>query len=574
MTYAMRANQYCRDVLQGSINVNKYVKLACKRHLDNVEQSMDDPRYPYYFDEDLANIRCAFSEELKHVKDRWAGQKIKLSPHQVFFQAAVWGWVRKVDRVRRFTTALLEVPRKNGKSTDAATTGLYMLVNDGVYSAEVYSGATTEKQALEVFRPAWQMVYNSPALRNSYRLELAGTQKNPTSIYRPEDMSRFEPLIGSPGDGASPSCAIIDEYHEHRSSDQYNTMSTGMGARTQPLILIITTAGTDTSTPCYDLHLQAIKMLEGVLDNDALFALIFGIDPDDDYKDFNVWIKANPNYGISLNEEYLRQRYVETLQDAAKENINKCKHLNVWTNAGIAWMNMAKWEACYKKDLRLEMFKGQASYAALDLANKIDICALILLFPVAATEYAVFGKYYLPEEVLELAGKEHYWKWYKEGRLTITPGASTDYAYIEEDIRNIHKEYPIIELAYDPREATYLIHNLMPYIGTHWVNGQDQSRCVEINQSPANISEPMKELEAIIYDQRLQHTGDPILTWMVGNVIKRQGRGTGTVKCYYPSKERESAKIDGAVALIMAIGRAMAGQGEASIYESRDPLLL
>jgi phage terminase large subunit-like protein len=580
VTYSETALKYCKDVLSGKILAGNLVKLACQRHLNDLDRSKGKD-YPYKFDKEKANKRCAFSEKLPHVKGKWTGSRLKLQPHQVFIQCVLWGWVKKKDNARRFSRAYIEVPRKNGKSTDAATTGLYMLAADGEKGAEVYSGATSEKQALEVFRPAWQMANANEAFRDHFGISLSGNPKNPTSIYRLSDMSRFEPLIGKPGDGASPHCAIIDEYHEHKTSDQYDTMDTGMGAREQPLIFVITTAGTDTSSPCYDMHLRAIKVLEGTIEDDSFFAVIYGIDLEDDIKDFAVWKKANPNYGVSIMEDYLYRKYTETLTDASKQNINLCKHLNKWMNAGVAWMNMTKWEACCDMSLKLEDLRGQPCYAAFDLADKIDISALILLFERGRiratmkivndetgeeadeereiTQYAVFGRYYLPEETVQLPGNDHYVKWAKEGHIIETPGAMTDYFYIENDLKKINKDHPIIELAFDPSGATYLVNNLMDLLG--------QERCIEMNQGPQLMSEPMKELEGLVYAKALLHNGDPVLTWMMGNVVKKQGRNSGPVKYYYPTKAKREYKIDGPVALIMALSRAMLKVDSRSVYD-------
>lgn len=580
MSYSEVAKKYCEDIKSGVIPSGNYVKLACIRHLNDLEKSKDEA-YPYRYEEKLAHKRCAFSEKFPHVKGKWTGKKLKLEPHQVFIQCCIWGWVKKKNGKRRFSTAYIEEPRKNGKSFDAATAGLYMLAADGESGAEIYSGASTEKQALEVFRPAWLMAHKSEDFREHYGISLSGTPKNPTSIYQLSDMSRFEPVVGNPGDGASPHCAIIDEYHEHRTSDQVDTMETGMGSREQPLLFVITTAGTDTSSPCYDLHLRAIKVLEGTIEDDAMFAIIYGIDPEDDYKDFEVWKKANPNYGISIEPDYLYRKYTETMTNASKQNINLCKHLNVWTNAGVAWMNMAKWAACANKSLNIEDFKGRPCYAAIDLATKTDLCALRLLFEgeertvtrkifnaetdedeekeVTVCDFIVFGRYYLPEETVKLAGNDHFDKWVKEKWITQTPGARTDFFYIENDLKKINKVHPITVLSFDQREATYLINNVMQWLGP--------DRCLEINQSPALMSEPMKELEAQIYDKTLQHNDDPVMNWMMGNVIKKQGRGGGPIKTYYPTKASDKDKIDGPVCDIMNVARAMLKQGPVvSVY--------
>ena len=417
--YSEIAHQYCTDILSGKIPACNYVKLSCKRHLDDLKKSKS-PDYPYYFSEELANKRCRFSELLTHVKGKWRKQKIVLEPFQIFIQCCIWGWVKKKNDKRRFNLAYIEEPRKNAKSTDAATSGLYMLLADGEQGAECYSGATTERQALEVFRTAWQMVYDNPGLQKHFGVSLSGTPKNPTSIYRLEGMSRFELIVGLPGDGASPHLGIVDEYHEHRTSDQLDTLETGMGAREQPLALVITTAGVDTSSPCYDLHLRVIKILEGTIIDENTFAIVFTIDKDDKWSDFSNWAKANPNYKVSIEEDYLKRKFNETLNNVSKQNINLTKHLNIWQNAGQAWMNMTKWSACYEPTLSLSNFKSQPCYIGLDLASKIDICALVMLFTgnqrkvarlvfnpitnedeeqeVTQSDLIMFAKYYLPEE--------------------------------------------------------------------------------------------------------------------------------------------------------------------------------
>lgn len=576
--YSAIALKYCNDILSGEIPSCRNVILACQRHIDDLKKS-ESSSYPYFYDPKSANKRCQFSEKMVHVKGKWAGQKIELQPHQIFFECATWGWLKKKNNKRRFNVAFLLIPRKNGKSIIAGISGLYGLVADKEQGSEIYSGANTEKQALEVFRPAWMMTKNNENFKEHFNLSLSGTPKNPTSIYRLSDMSRFELVVGAPGDGASPHYAIVDEYHEARTSILYDTFSTGMGAREQPLLLVVTTAGTDTSTPCYDLYLRAVKILEGTIEDDSFFALMYGIDKDDKWDDFENWKKANPNYCVSIEEDYLKRKFTETLTDVSKQNINLTKHLNVWTNAGSAWMNMTKWAACYEPTLSLSNFKSQPCYIGLDLASKIDICALVMLFTgnqrrvvrlvfnpltnedeeqeVTQSDLIMFAKYYLPEETVSLSGNDHYVKWVKEGWITVTPGAQTDFLYIENDLKRINSEHPIIELAYDPREANYLIQNVSDWLGTQFVDGKEVSRCVEISQGPALMSEPMKEVEARIYSRSLLHSNDPVFTWMMGNVVLKQGRNSGPVKYYYPTKEKNEFKIDGPVSLIMATSRAM-----------------
>lgn len=258
-------NRYARDVVAGKVPANKWVKLACQRHLDDLarQKSRD---FDYRFDPAAAERACRFIELMPHTKGAWArrGERLVMSPWQVFLTISIFGWLQKVDGFRRFRRALLLVPRKNGKSAWAAAVGNYMLTADGEAGAEVYSGATTEKQAWEVFRPARLMAQKTPEFREHY-----GVQVNAKSIFMLANESRFEPLIGKPGDGASPHLAIVDEYHEHDTDDLLATMETGMGARDQPLVLVITTAGSDISGPCYSMVLDARRMLDGIIEDDT-----------------------------------------------------------------------------------------------------------------------------------------------------------------------------------------------------------------------------------------------------------------------------------------------------------------
>lgn len=567
-SYTPRALRYATKVIDGRIPACDLVRKACQRHIRDLEKSKR-ARYPFKFSKEKADRVCEFAERMIHIKGKWAERTddpesiyIRLEDWQCFFLSVIFGWIRKRDGLRRFREVYAEIPRKNSKSTMGAIIGLYMALADGEPGAEVYSGATTLDQAMEVFRPAWLMVDRNPDFRKFFGIELGGTAKNPGNIYRLSLGTRFEPLIGKPGDGASPHCAIIDEYHEHQSDEFYETMKTGMGARTQPLRLIITTAGVNTSGPCYDKHLDAIKVLSGTQENDELFAIIYGLDEDDDWIDFRNWRKANPNFGVSVFEDYLRAELRDAMQNAGEQNSKRTKHLNQWMNAGKAWMNMVFWERQKDTSLHLEDFTGQVCWLGLDLANKIDIASLAFIFK---TEYgfAFFANHYLPEKTIELSHNAHYRKWRDEGFLIQTDGARTDFGRIERDIKEVSNRYVIQELAFDPKEASYLIQNIQD-----WASFE----CIEIGQGPTLMSEPMKEMEAAIYagqdprsTNQLRHNGDPVLTWMMGNVVKKQGRSSGPVKYYYPTKEREADKIDGVVAGIMALSRAMHGADNSQV---------
>jgi phage terminase large subunit-like protein len=554
--------KYCHDVINDTLPNRKtcrFEKLACRRHLDDLEKSKSED-YPYEFDERSGRIHVNFMQRLHHTKDEWRGTLIKLEPHQLFMHYVLFGWIKKRTKHRRFTKAFFEIPRKNGKSLAAAGIGLFMAFADNKQGSEVYCGALTEKQALCVFEPAFQMAKINTDLIEAYGLTLAGTEKNPSSIYRLEDMSRFEPVIGKPGDGTSPTCAICDEYHESPTSILVDTMKTGMGARREPLLLIITTAGFDTSFPCYDEHLQAIKILEGTLEKDNVFCILYGIDDGDDWADFEVWKKANPNYLISIDEDSLKESYLDACNNLKDRNTLLCKHLNIWCNSSSAWMDMQKFELCKRPNLKLEDFYGQEVWIGIDLANKIDLCAMQLLFRLPDGSFATFGKYYLPEEVVNKKENSHYQLWRDEGILISTEGAVTDFFKIEEDLKELNKLFIIKELDFDQKEAHFWVQTIQL-----WADFE----CVEIPQSAQFISEPMKTLESLIYDGKMLHDGNKLLTWSFGNVVSKLSRGSSSVKYYYPTKQTNANKIDPVCALIMALSRALLSEDIGDSYNQR-----
>lgn len=605
MNYSERIIEYCHAAIADIIPNRKTCwleKLACQRHLNDLARQ-DDDDYPYYFDEEAANNRCYFTECLQHTKGKWRGEYIKLEPHQTFMQGVGFGWKKKSNNLRRFNRFYFELPRKQGKSIESSTTGLFMAFVDGEPGAEVYSGAQTEAQAMMVFEPAHAMVRQNPQLAEYFSLKLTGTPRNPTSIYRESDMSRFMPVVGKPGDGSSPNCALVDEYHEAQTSVLYDAMDTGMGARMQPLLIVTTTAGVSTAVPCYDLHCEAVKVLEGTVINDSLFCMIFTIDKEDSWEDFENWKKANPNYGVSINEDYLYSKYQDALNKPAQRNILLTKHLNIWQNAGVGFVDMLKWKQCEDISLTLDMFKGQECWLAIDLASKIDLCALVLLFryqrnvvnencpkcygevevrngmnvcisgnvledesvcnwkaPVRRNCVVGFTKHYMPEDTINKRENQHYQKWVIEGHLTKTDGARTDFGVLENDIKQLSKDHIIKELAFDQKEATHIIHLI-----SMWANFE----CVEFPQSPALINEPMKELEAMINANEFWHNGDPIFTWCMGNIVKKAARGGGSTKTYFPTKENDKLKIDSGVAAIMGLGRLMVAEDNGDSYNSR-----
>lgn len=543
------ANKYARDVRDGKIIVGDLVRLACVRHLDDLERAKK-ASFPYKFDRVKAEKILNFAHLMPHIRGKWRGTMINLEPWQKFALAVPFGWVKKSDGLRRFREIYDEIPRKNGKSVLAAIVGNYMMTEDGEPGAEVYSGATTRAQAMEVFKPAWMMTKMADGYEEHYGLRRAGTDENPGTIHCVDTGSKFEPLTGDPGDGPSPHCAIVDEYHEHRKPSLYNTQKTGMGSREQPMLMVITTAGTDTSAPCYDKRNQALEVLRGNRVNEQLFVLIFTIDKDDDWQNFDVWKKANPNYGVSVFPDYLKAQYKDCLGNPREQNTLKCKHLNVWSDAGSAWMNMAEWEKAADPTLRLEDFAGESCYIGVDLASKIDITSFVILFR-RDGHYYQFSRQFLPEARTQGVDFSHYAGWAHDGYITTTPGNMVDQHAIEEEIVEVGRTHNIVEIPHDTWNAAQFCVNMAEA-------GQEM---IEVPMNTQNISEPMKNIEALVLSGRYHHDGNPCFDWMMGNVVAR----TDANDNIYPRKEKPESKIDGPVAAILAMSRAyveQAAQGE------------
>lgn len=543
------ANRYAKDVVSGKVVACKWIKLACKRHLDDLEQAKSKDS-KHYFDVEAAEKVCIFLELMPHTKGKWAKSKelIELQPWQSFTFCVLFGWKLRKNGRRRFRKAYIAVPRKNGKSIIGSGIGLYMFAADDEFGAEVYSGATTEKQAWEVFRPAKQMLERTPELR-----DYLGAEVWAKVLLNPGDGSRFEPVIGKPGDGSSPSCAIVDEYHEHDTSDLVDTMETGMGSRDQPLMLMITTAGFNIAGPCFDQETEAKKMLDGVLENDELFALIYTIDENDKWDDPKSLYKANPNLGVSVDEDFLLSQQRQAIQSATHQTRFKTKHLNVWCSAKAQWLNLLEWNKCADYTLRPEQFKGCDNWITLDLASTSDVCVVMQVFKKRIENkdhYYLFGKYFLPENAIENdpKNKNAYRKWVIEGFLEQHEGAEIDYELIKEHTANQLTEYQPHEVAFDPWKAAHLAQQLM----------KDGAEAVEFRQTVQNMSMPMKELESAVKSGRLHHDGNPVLTWMASNVVAKLDAKDNI----YPRKDKPEQKIDGIVAAIMGIARAMTEESD------------
>jgi phage terminase large subunit-like protein len=555
--FAKVATDYARDVVAGRVLACGYVRKAARRHLDGLK-SQRSKAYPYKLDGVKADKVCRFVQLLPHVKGKWARshETIRLEPWQVFILVNVFGWVRKADGLRRYRRVYVEVPRKNAKSTLTAAVANFMLVADGEHGAEVYSGATTEKQAWEVFGPARLMVTGTPALRDHF-----GVTVGAKNLHAIATASKFEPIIGKPGDGASPSFAVTDEYHEHATSDQYDTMLTGMGAREQPIAWVITTAGSDTAGPCYALRSQVADMLEGEVEHDDLFGLIYTIDADDDWTSPDAVRKANPNIGVSVSEEFLLTAQKRALSDPREQSVFKTKHLDAWVTAASPYFNAEAWNRLADPSLSEDQFAGEPCVLSFDLASTLDATAKLKLFwrdIDGERHFFAFGSFYVPATALEKAENRHYAGWVASGHMVATEGDMTDYDYIETDIKDDCTRHNVLQIGYDRWDASQVVTHLQAFIGT--------DKLVQVPQTSQYLSMPMKHLSGLIESGRIHHDGNPVLSWMIGNVTAQTDRNDNV----FPRKERAERKIDGAVALIVALGRALTEPTpKQSVYETR-----
>jgi len=484
---------------------------------------------------------------LPHIKGQWAGQRINLEPWQIFLLTTIFGWVDENDN-RRFKTAYTEIPRKNAKSTLSSGVALYLLGMDDEGGAEVYSAATTRDQARIVFQDAKLMVQRSPGLQKQ------GFDTSSHAIFQEKTSSTMKALARDQGgnlDGLNVHGSIIDELHAHKIRDVWDVLETATGSRTQPLIWAITTSGFNRAGICYEQRAYVLKILNKAVQDDEYFGIIYTIDKDDDWTDEESWIKANPNWGISVNPDDIRRKARKALEMAAAQNNFLTKHLNIWVNADTSWMDMRAWESCGGQ-FAMEDFAGERCWIATDLASKTDIASMAVLFE-KDNKFYLFVKNFLNEEACQDGRNSQYSGWAREGRLITTPGNVTDFSFIEDEIRALASEYNVQDAAFDPWQASYIMQRL----------AEEGLPTVEFRQTVQNMSEAMKEFEALILQRRLIHANCPVLTWMISNVVCH----TDAKENIYPRKEFPENKIDGVVATIMAIGRMIATQDDQGSFD-------
>jgi phage terminase large subunit-like protein len=555
-TYAGRARAYAERVVRREEIAGKYERLACKRFLDDLERQGSEA-FPYVFDEAVGSRACRFVELLPHIKGEWAKPtyrdgklgyaKIKLEDWQVFIVINLFGWLKKGTLLRRFLRAYEEVARKNAKSTLAAAILLFMTTADGEPGAHAYSAATTGDQAREVFDVARNMALREPEFQVRFGVNIG---KHDITIEQTASSAKPLNAEGSTLDGLNVHFACIDELHAHKTRAVFDVVDSATGARAQPLIMMITTAGSDTSGICYEQRDYTTKVLEGTVEDETWFGIIFTLDDDDLWHDPAVWRKANPNLGVSVKTDDLAAACRKALaMPSAQANV-QTKRLNRWVNADTTWMDIEGWKKCGDTSLQLADFAGERCWIGMDLAEKRDFAALAIVFERADVCH-LFVKLYLNEAAVAESGNAHLQGWATAGYVKVTDGNVTDFDVVADDLRNFCGMFKVEEIAFDPAMSRYFAVKLV----------EEGLPLVEIRQAPMFYTQPLIQVENLVLERKLKHEGNPVMTWMISNVMVTVSKITGLK---HPTKSRDENKIDGPVAGLMAIGRMLIGE--------RDPM--
>ena len=516
-----------------------------------------------HYDKDAADYAVMFIESLCHTKGTWAGKPFELIDWQEQIIRDLFG-VLKPNGYRQFNTAYIEIPKKQGKSELAAAVALLLLCGDGEERAEVYGCAADRNQAKIVFDVAVDMVRFCPAL--SKRVKILESQKKIT--YLPTNSS-YQVLSADVANkhGFNTHGVIFDELHTQPNRKLFDVMLQGSGdARMQPLYFLITTAGNDTNSICYEVHQKAIDIAEGRKVDPTFYSVIYGAAEDEDWTDPKVWKKANPSLGITVGIDKVKAACESARQNPGEENAFRQLRLNQWVKQSVRWMPMDKWDAC-AFPVSEDDLEGRICYGGLDLSSTTDITAFVLVFPPLDEEdkYYVLPYFWIPEETLDLrVRRDHvpYDLWERQGTLMTTEGNVVHYGYIEKFIEQLGERFNIREIAFDRWGAVQMVQNLEGMGFT----------VVPFGQGFKDMSPPTKELMKLVLEEKIAHGGHPVLRWMMDNIFIRTDPA-GNIKA---DKEKSTEKIDGAIATIMGLDRAIRCGNDtgASVYDSRGLLFI
>jgi phage terminase large subunit-like protein len=555
MTTALRdpATAYATAVVRGRVPAGLLHRAACARHLRDIDERK---RTGLVWSAERAAHVLTFASHLRHWKGEWRGRPLVLEPWQAFVVGSIFGWLR-ADGTRRFRIAYIEIPRKNGKSTLGGIIALYLACCDGEPGAEVYCAATKREQARIVFETCRQMVRLAPALAR--RLDV-----REHAIVHPESASTLQPVSAdaSTMDGLNVHGAVIDELHAHRTSAVVDVLETATAARRQPLQCELTTAGIGQASVCWRHHDYTARVVDagptGIVD-EAWFGFIAGADPDDAFDDPKVWAKANPNFGVSVKREYLADKAAKASQFVTAQNVFKQKHLDMWVEQAERWIDMRDWDAC---GAAVRSLPGtRPAYGGLDLAQTRDFAAFVIAVLADDGVIELVPRFYIPEARLNdraaqsAQARSMLQTWVDAGHLSTTPGNVTDFAFIKRDVLALAEAWRLVEVGYDTWNALQLALELEQ-------TGIVMAVC---RQGFGGMSNPMADFGARIREARLRHGAHPVLRWMAGNMVAQ----TDVNGNQRPDRKRATDKIDGIVASLMAVDRAIRHQ-LSSAYDDHD----
>lgn len=548
--YCARAFQYAKDIISGEIVSCWQIKASCERFF----RDLSDKRF--YFDYEKAERAMRLLQKFPHIKGPLANKPLLLEPWQLFIFANVFGFHWTHTKYRRFTRVLILCARKNGKTALSSPLGPYMMSLDDEEGAEIYSIAGKKDQARIVFDSAREQVKRSERF----------LKKTNVAVYRhhlehPKTASFYKPLASEANslDGLSPHCTIFDEVHSFKDRNIYGVMETAIGARKQPFLWAISTAGFDTTGICYELQVDLEKVLKQEYHDESQFGMIYTIDEDDDFRDEDCWIKANPNLEISLSKEYVRGMVGKAIRQPGNKNNVLTKHFNIWCTAAANLFDMLKLDKCADTSLKIEDFYGEPCYAAIDFSSKIDLTAIAFVFKRDGLFYA-FVYPFLPEAAIESSLNASYPGWVEQGFLTATTGEAINYSHLETFFMDKVKRFKVREVFYDPWSATQFAQNMT----------NRRVEMVEYRQNVANVSEPLKQLDATIREKKFRFDGNPVVKWCFSNVTAKEDHN-GNI---YYRKAAEKFKIDCVVPIVMAFAGYVKDEQKESIYEERGLIIL
>ncbi len=549
-------SHYGLPVLRGEVVVGELVFLAVKRHYQDLA---DGHKRGLWFSPWHAHHVIEFIERYHvHIKGALAGQPIKLDPWQQFWTAVKYGW-RKADGTRRFSTAYEEVARKNGKSTWTGPQGNYLFMADGEPGAEVYAVATTREQARQVFLPAFENIKKwarrSKRVERSFKIHTGDNQEKVVcgaAVFKPL------PATAENLDGLNPHAILFDELHAQKSSDVWDVMVSAMGARRQPLLSAITTAGYILDGICVDIRTYLISILRRQREDDSFFGYVYTLDEGDSPLDEAVWPKANPGLGLSKHWDYMRSQAKKAAALPSALVNFKTKDLNLWVNGAEGWLDIDVWDKG-KAPFNLAILRGRTCYGGLDLASTRDLTAFALVFPPddPSEPWYVLAKFWCPQAKVAAQADDAapYQKWVKQGWLTVTDGDVTDYGPVKQAIIDASRLYDLREVGFDRWNALSIVNDL----------ADADIDMIEIPQNTGGMYPGAKKLEELVYSKDLAHGGNPVLRWCAGNVALLFDSNDN----FRPDKKRskDRGRIDGIVATVMALSRAV-------VYEEANPMVI